>query len=697
MRLFFVCFICLLSINYLFSQTNADATFITIGKHNISTSEFERIFNKNNSIATAEKQTVEEYLQMFINFKLKVQAAEDAGFDTTTAFKTELKGYRDQLAKSYLTDHNSIDSLIEEAYQRMHTEVRASHIMAGLKNNASPSDTLLAWNKIMAIRQRLMNGEDFAKLALELSDDPSAKGNNGDLGYFTAFQMVYPFESAAFNTRVGEISLPVRSRFGYHVLKVTDKRPAQGEVKVAHIMLMVPQGSPDSSWVAAEKRIKEIEQQLKSGADFSTLAREKSEDRGSARNGGELPVFGTGRMVPEFEGAAFKLQYPGDISAPVRTFYGWHLIKLIEKKSIPEFEQVKQDIKSKIARDERAEYGSISFVNSLKKEYGFTENKPLLKALFQEQPRVVTVPVVKTAGLSKPKPGKTLVKSKADAGSSSSQTIEPVPAKKLSESIAPQQAGEILFQFAGQQYNLEQFGKYLKSLPQPDSTVDIDNFVNNAYHTYVKNQMLAYEDSQLENKYPDFKNLVEEYHDGILLFNLSDSLVWSKASKDSSGLENFFKSNQSNYQWPQRLEATFITCNTKEVADKASKAAKKLKTPELLEKELTKTICDTALKEPCCITKYDKYVRGDHPVVDSIAWKKGISPIISRDGKFHIVVIHNLLKPEPKTLEESKGMAISDYQNALDKEWVSNLRRKYTVTVNNEILNQLKTKYESKK
>ena len=460
-------------------------------------------------------------------------------------------------------------------------------------------------------------------------------------------------------------------------------------------MMMVPQGSPDSSWVAAEKNIRNMEQQLKAGADFSTLAREKSEDRGSARNGGELPIFGTGRMVPEFEEAAFKLQYPGDISAPVRTFYGWHIIRLIEKKGIPEFDQVKQDIKSKIARDERAEYGSTSFVNNLKKEYGFSENRLLLNALYQEQPKAVTAPVNKTAGLSKPKTGKTI--GKTDAGISSVQVSEPVSVKKLSETIPPQQASETLFQIAGQSYKLEQFSKYLKNLPQPDSSVAIDYFVNNAYTSFVKNQILAFEDSQLEKKYPDFKSLVQEYHDGILLFNLSDSLVWSKASNDSTGLEKFFRANQSNYMWPQRLDATVIACNTPETALHATKIAKKLKTAENLEKELVRAICDTTASEPCCKTEHNKFVKGDHPVIDSVAWKKGISTVISREGKYYVVVAHNLLKPEPKTLSEAKGLAISDYQNALDKEWVSELRKKYAVTVNNEILNQLKVKYESQK
>lgn len=677
MRSVFVLVLCFLLINITYSQTPSDETFITIGAQKVTTGEFERIFNKNNSIATAEKQSLEEYLQMYINFKLKVQAAMDAGYDTTSAFRTELRGYRDQLAKSYLTDNKAVDSLIEEAYQRMHTEVSASHIMAALRTNPTPADTLEAWSKIMTIRQRLLQGEDFAKLALELSDDPSAKNNNGNLGYFTAFQMVYPFESAAYNCKIGEISMPVRSRFGYHLVKTTDKRPARGEVKVAHIMLMVPQGSADSSWISAERRIKDIYSRLRAGADFSSLAKDLSEDRGSARNGGELPAFGTGRMVPEFEQAAFKLQFPGDISEPVRTFYGWHIISLIEKKGIPDFEKVKMDIKSKIARDERAEHGSVSFINSLKKEYNFSGNEILLEELF-EPPAV---------DLKKENTGKT----------PKSQPLKPAVPKKLKTAVSPDKAQEILFRFAGQSFKLSDFQAYLSMLPKPDSAASATDFIHRSYSNFVKKEMLEYENSILESKFEDFRNLIQEYHDGILLFNISDSLVWSKASKDTAGLEKFFRENQSDYAWPERLEATIIKCKTQETANKALKIARKLKTHPEIGKQLFNLVCDTAKKENCIETEYNKFTKSENQVIDTIKWKPGISQVLTINGNFVFVVVHNLLKPSPKSLDDSRGIAISDYQNTLDKEWIADLRKKYQINMNYEVLNRLKAKYESKK
>lgn len=685
MRSVLVLSLCIILQPSLFSQINENETFLTIGTENITTGEFERVFNKNNSITTSEKQSVEEYLRMFINFKLKVRAALDAGYDTTSAFRNELKGYRDQLARTYLTDNSAIDSLIKEAYQRMHTEVNASHIMASIKTNATPADTLAAWNKIMAIRDRLMKGEKFELLASELSDDPSAKSNQGNLGYFSAFQMVYPFESAAYNGKIGDVSMPVRSRFGYHLVKTMDKRPANGEVKVAHIMLMVPQGSPDSAWISAENKIRGLEKELKAGADFAAIARERSEDRGSARNGGELPAFGTGRMVPEFEAAAFKLQSPGEISAPVRTFYGWHILRLIEKKGIPDFEQIRQELKNRISRDERAEYGSNSFISNLKAEYGFSENVSLLTAFYKK----TDPPAAISAKPSKSNP-------KSSSGVKSFETPVSLKYNQIIRNIDPTLLQQELFRFADKNYTLKDFAEYMNSIPPADTSILAEEFVLQTKSAFIKKKMLEYEDSQLELKYPDFRYLVQEYHDGILLFNLSDSLVWSKASKDSAGLMNFFSKNHSNYFWPDRIEATIVTAYSDSIIQKALKTARKLKSADKIASTLVRSLCDSTKAELCLQLHQGKFIKGENPVIDSIEWKKGFTKTMHLQGAFHFAVVHQLLKPSPKTLDESRGLAISDYQNELDRIWIDGLRKKYPIIVNQKILNQLIIKYAGK-
>jgi peptidyl-prolyl cis-trans isomerase SurA len=347
-------------------------------------------------------------------------------------------------------------------------------------------------------------------------------------------------------------------------------------------------------------------------------------------------------MIPEFETAAFSLQYPGEISEPVRTFYGWHIIRLLEKKDIPPFEEVKQDIMTRISRDERADYGTVSLLTHLKKEYGFTENASLLSEW--------------------PSP----------------------PALQEQE----------LFHFSDQQHSLSDFLEYLKKLPSPDSLDMAGDYIRHAYSGYVQKTMLDYEDSRLEKKYPEFKSLVEEYHDGILLFNLSDSLIWSRAMKDTAGLENFFRRNHKNYEWPQRLDATIIQCSSAEIAPKARNTAEKMRSPGQLENDLARIVCDTAAT--CITLTHRHFCRGDDALVDSIPWKSGISPLFSKNGTYRFVVVHKLLKPSPKPLEETRGQVISDYQSILEKNWVTRLRKQYPVTVNADILNQLKKKYDGK-
>ena len=500
--------------------------------------------------------------------------------------------------------------------------------------------------------------------------------------------MVYPFETAAFNNKIGDISMPVSTRFGYHILKTNDKRPARGEVHVAHIMCIVPQGSPDSLWIKADKKINSLYSKLKEGADFAKTAQESSEDVGSSKNGGELPWFGTGRMVPEFEQAAFKLQNPGDYSAPVKTSYGWHLIKLLEKRSIPEFETVKSDLKNKITRDERAEAGSTSFVNKIKAAYGFTENKELLNQFYvsENNTTIAKTPAEKSKKQTvDPKTKKTI-----------SLSAENATKKILNLNIDDNTARKVLFSFANTNYTVAGFKDYLKTIVPWDSAKSAENYINDAYQQYTKKTLLAFENSQLESKYADFKNLIQEYHDGILLFNLSDSLIWSKASKDTAGLEAFYGAQKNQYMWPERLEASVVTCKTMDLAQKAIKNVKKIKTREKIQNQLVSLACDTIVGLDCISLEYNRFSRGENPAIDSIAWEKGITKPFTKNGKIQFVVIYNKLAPMPKSLDESRGLIIADYQTYLDNQWVSQLRKKYPIFIDSEILNQLKNKYAGK-
>ena len=296
----------------------------TLGTYPVPANEFAYVYRKNNSAAPdyGTRQSVNDYLDLYTNVRLKVLEAEQKGLDTTQAFKRELDGYRQQLAQPYLTEKSVTDQLVREAYDRMSQEVSASHILIRVAPDATPQDTLAAYQRIDKIRQQALAGTDFGQLARTQSEDPSAKENGGKLGYFTAMQMVYPFESAAYKTPVGQISAPIRTRFGYHLIKVNDKRAAQGEIKVAHLMIRMNANTAKSDSLTAKKKIDELYSRLKKSENWDKLVAQFSEDAGSAANGGELPPFGTGRMIPSFEEVAFKLQKPGDIAAPVQTPYG---------------------------------------------------------------------------------------------------------------------------------------------------------------------------------------------------------------------------------------------------------------------------------------------------------------------------------------------------------------------------------------
>jgi len=356
------------------SVKSDDSVIETIGTNPVYSSEFSYVYNKNNSGASDaySSASVNDYLRLYTNFKLKVKQAEEMGLDTSKAFKKELDGYKKQLAAPYLTEKGLTDKLTKEAYERMKEEVNASHILILVSPDADPADTLAAYNKLIGIRQRALKGESFEKLAQEYSQDPSAKSNKGNLGYFTALQMVYPFETAAYTTKVGEISMPVRTKFGYHLVKVNNRRPSQGQVKVAHIMVRATTGLPAADSLEAKQKIDEIYSKLKQGEDWNELAAQFSDDVNSKNKGGEITNWiSAGKMgIPSFEEAALALQKPGDISAPVQTPYGWHIIKLLERKSLEPYSVLEPSIKTKVNKD-RSDVNKIALIQRLKKEDNF--------------------------------------------------------------------------------------------------------------------------------------------------------------------------------------------------------------------------------------------------------------------------------------------------------------------------------------
>ncbi len=631
----------------MFAAQAQDAnTVLTVANERVSIDDFEAIFKKNNRDSVITKKALDEYMELFINFKLKVKEAEALGLDTSAAFQRELQGYRKQLARPYLIDNDLLDALVEEAYKRKTQEVRASHILIKVDQNASPDDTLKAYERIVELRERIMGGEDFAAVAQSKggSEDPSARDNAGDLGYFTVFQMVYPFESAAFNTPVGDISAPVRTRFGYHIVKVTDKRMARGEIRAAHIMIRHKDKNDPEARKEAEARATEIYEMLRNGEDFGELAMRYSQDASTSQAGGELPWFGAGKMVEEFEDAAFALKEDGQISKPVESPYGYHIIKRLEYRPVPKFDEVQQELKSKVSRDSRADITRQSFMKKLRKAYNVIVNDKMLKPLYKA--------------------------AEDDSAFVNDNGITVKKEKKLNKE---------LFSIDGKVYTARSFYDHLNNSRVRKRGMEPQRLINAELEKFVETELMTYEDSRLEEKHNEFRLLINEYHDGILLFELTDQMVWSKAVKDTSGLEAFYESNKERFMWNTRYSGTIYTCADSKVAKRVEKMVRKDKTIQEI-KEVVNEDSNLNVRIDAGIWEKD-----DKDVFANVPEEAGVY-VIDNEGQDYVIVLEEVRKPEPKELNEARGMVTAEYQNHLEEAWIKELRAKYDFKVNREVL-----------
>jgi peptidyl-prolyl cis-trans isomerase SurA len=639
-----LCFFALISVR---AQSDERVLFSVDGNP-VSVTEFLTVYNKNNfNQQKASAADMREYLDLYVKFKLKVREAYNRGLDTSEKFRKEFENYRNQLAQPYLRDRETSQTLVQEAYKRMQEEVRASHIMVKIEENAAPKDSLAAFKKINDIYQRLQKGEDFNTLAQQVSEDPSAQENQGDLGYFSAFRMIYPFEEMAYTTAVGQYSKPFRTQFGYHILKVHDRRPAAGEIRVAHLLLLTRNTDSDSMRENTRKRIFEIHKKIKNGENFEALVAQYSEDPSTAQQQGVLPWFGTGRMVPMFEATAFALARDGDISEPVQTPYGWHIIKRLERRGVPEFDKVKGEIESKVNRDSRANLYRSNLIEKLKQAYNFKENTKNLESLLKE-------------------------------------VVDSLYRQGNWKADSNRKKDEVVATFADQKLTQKDLSFYLQSNQFGIGNSDLRIYLLKQYQRWLEEKLLAYEDSRLEQKYPEFKALLNEYREGILLFDLTDQLVWSRAVNDTDGLQNWYNQNNNNYQWGERAEVTIYQFLNAEQAAKGRKLLKKKKnTDDIIAKTLNES---NPLNVRITSGKFEK---GGHAVVDKTEWKKGLSNDIQHNNAVFIVKTEAILPPGPKKLDEIRGLATSDYQNYLEKSWLEELNNRYKVVINEETLNSI--------
>jgi peptidyl-prolyl cis-trans isomerase SurA len=658
-----------------FASVNAQKSLmkkelVNIGGEKITVGEFLKVYEKNNKPVEGEEKTpLKDYLDLYINFKLKVREAEDLKMDTARSFVNELSGYRKQLAKPYFNDEKVNDALLKEAYQRLLKDVRASHILVMVTPDATPEDTIKAYNKIMKIRKEIMEGKDFGDAAVEYSDDPSAKdqkeipgkqryrkGNRGDLGYFSVFNMVYPFENAAYNTPVGQVSKPVRTKYGYHLVKVTDKRDAMGKAEVAHIFVALRPNASKEDSIRKTEKIFNVYKKIQNGMSFEDAVKEYSEDKGSAQNGGKLSKFTSNRIVPEFVIAVDNLD-SGQISSPVHTNYGWHIIKLLNRERPQSFEKEKRWLEDRLKKDERSKKSKEAIINKIKKDNKIKIFDDAKKEIFA---------AIDTS----------ILKRKFKADSLAGMTK---PVMKLGKKCIFKKTGKPKI---WTQYD---FAKYAQIKQRPQENIDKNVYLEKLFKQFVDDKCVEYEDQHLEEHYPEFASLMKEYHDGILLFNLTDKKVWSKAVKDTVGLEKFFEQHRKDYMWGERVDATVYTIKNKNDVDKTVEIIKQYENDGDIAKALDSANIHSVRIDP------GKYEKGDNKYVDSIPWKVGLSKPITSDVEdlTVLVKIKNVIPPVEKELNEARGIVTADYQNYLEKEWIKQLKKKYPVKINEKVLKEV--------
>ena len=644
MKLRFKCLLLvLIALNVSFAQEK-DEVLLEVDGEPVMTSEFLRVYNKNLDLVKDESQKdVDGYLKLFTEYQLKLKEAKRLKLDEDTKYQREFLRYKKQLTKNYLSENKVTDALVQEAYERNNYDINAAHVLVRLDGNAK--DTLKAYNQVLKLRERVLE-EGF--------DAVKASAHNGqsvfleDLGYFSAFKMVYDFETAAFNTPKGEISMPFRTQFGYHVVMVKDKRKSRGTITAAHIMIALQQ---NDTLLNPEERINDIYKKLQQGEKFESLAKQFSDDKSSARNGGELSAFKSGQLSSTiFEDQAFALQNDNDISKPFKSEYGWHIVKRIAYEPIKSFEELKPEIESKVKRDSRSQLINEAMVDALKKRYQISYN-PEAKKYF-------------TSLLNKNYFARSW---------------------RLPEDF---EIDKTVFTISDQSFSYEAFGRHLMSAQRNyvNKKGDFSVVIDKEFDKFFETSILKYREDNLEFENKDFADILKEYRDGLLLFDLMEKEIWNKASKDSVGLEAYYQKHKSKYQWSDRVDVVIATAANEDYAKKALKMMKKGKSEQDIKKAL-----DKDGKKNIIFTK-GTYNTNDPKLPSNLKIEQGVSEIYSHNDAFHVIDIKAVLPAGIKTLEEAKGNVINDYQNEIEANWIDSLYKRFKVDVNKKALKKVKAK-----
>ncbi|MCB9317050.1 MAG: peptidylprolyl isomerase [Lewinellaceae bacterium] len=623
-----------------------DPVLFSVKGNPVHVSEFQHIYTKTNQQnADFSEASLKEYLDLYIKFKLKVQKARDMQLDTVPAFQSELDGYRRQLAASYLVDKEVTDKLVREVYEHMKQDVDISHIFVAVDINAPAADSMAAYNRAMRLLKQVQNGASFEQVARDSSDDKSAKTNGGNLGFVTAMlpNGYYNLEKAIYNAKAGALLGPIRTNAGYHVVKVNSFRPARGEVEVAQILIRAGDNEEDN--VRKRMQADSVYAQLQRGKGWDEICSRVSEDKMSAEKGGYIGFFGINRYQKSFEDAAFALENDGDISKPVSTTIGWHIIKRISKRGLGSFEELRRPFSELVKRDSRSEIATKSMIERIQKEGNFKEYPENL--------------------------------AKWTAGQTDSVFLT------FKWKPNPQKPQTPLMQFGSNKtYTVADFEEYCARAARERMRgmgTPMDEVVRKLHQGWVEEVSLEFEESQLDKKYPEFHSQMREYEEGMLLFDAAKQEVWDRANADSTGLEAYFEKNLKNkYMWDERARVSMYTL-------KSDDPQLLLKVRDYAAKKSSKEVLEKFNKKEEVLVRLEKtYEKGKRQELNDI-WKSGSMTSAKADAGTQtasFMKIEAIIPPTPKALEEARGYAVADYQEYLEKQWVERLRAEYPVEVN---------------
>ena len=651
MKKYLALILVLLFINLSFSQNKKDVLLTVDGKP-VYTSEFKRVYNKNLDLVKDESQkSVESYLDLFIDYKIKVAEAYAQKLDKDETYISEFNQYRDQLSRNYILENKVTSELSLEAYERSLEEINANHILVLSKYEDIPQDTLKAYNKIKAIYDRAKAGEDFVALAKENSEEPNADNGGGQLGYFTAFAMLYPFETAAYNTQVGGVSEIVRTQYGYHIIKVNDRRKRGSQITTSHIMLS-DKGS-NRTFVPAD-RIIELYALLQQGEDFAKLAEQYSDDKNSAKNGGQLQKFRKGELrAPKFEEAAFSLENAGDYSKPVKSQFGWHIIQLNEKHSIPTYEEERESLEKKVKNGVRSKIVTSALNDQIKDKYGYVE---------------VTnyVPFFNI------------------------YVSDDILKKKWEYDTIGNAQDRVIFTIGKKEIRFSDFAKFIVSRQKQQFTATEKSYVlADFYYEFESLELKNYFRDNLEFENVQYASTIREYRNGLLIFDLMNKNIWMKAKNDTLGLQNFYETVKENYTWNDRVDAVIVTSTTEDAALVARNLMLNDKTSEEIKGVLN---VDDQIN---VIISEGVFEKGQRELPGNFEVKVGVSETYSNKDGFTIVRVNKVIPTDIKPLGTVKGKVMSDYQNDLESKWMMRLRDMYKVKIHKKALKRVKKELDS--